>query len=197
MTLGHNLARFDAIVVPRPIQDYTNTRVLTMEFVPGRKVTSLGPLGGMDIDGEYLADVLFEAYLQQILADGFFHADPHPGNVLLTPDGGSRSSISAWCLGSPPMQDALLRILLAVSDGRGRDVAEVLIGIGDRARRLRRARLTRGIGRSSTSTRASRWASSRPVASSWSTRACSRRRAAAAAELAMLGKALLNLDQVA
>ena len=199
LTLGHNLARFDAIVVPRPIQDYTNTRVLTMEFVPGRKVTSLGPLGGMDIDGEYLADVLFEAYLQQILADGFFHADPHPGNVLLTPDGRVALIDLGMVSRVPrPMQDALLRILLAVSDGRGADVAEVLIGIGEQTADFDATIFAESIGALLDEHQNVSLAELQPgrVVMELS-------RIAADAglrtppTLAMLGKALLNLDQVA
>ena len=75
------------IVVPSPVEDYVTARVLTMEFVEGRKVTSIGPLAKMEIDGAPLADDLCHAYLKQILVDGFFHADPHPGNVFLTDDG--------------------------------------------------------------------------------------------------------------
>ena len=86
-TLHHNLRDCDRIVVPLPVHDYTTDVVLTMDFVDGRNLSSMGPLGLMDVDGPPLAAALFSAYLQQILIDGFFHADPHPGNVLVTPDG--------------------------------------------------------------------------------------------------------------
>ncbi|MDX6542030.1 MAG: ubiquinone biosynthesis protein, partial [Gaiellales bacterium] len=51
------------------------------EFVSGRKVTDVGPLGRLELDGSVLATQLFQAYLDQILVAGFFHADPHPGNL--------------------------------------------------------------------------------------------------------------------
>ncbi|MDQ1520989.1 MAG: ubiquinone biosynthesis protein, partial [Actinomycetota bacterium] len=82
-----NLAHYDRIVVPLPVDDYTTSRVLTMDWVPGRNLGSLGPLGRLELDGCDLADELFRAYLDQILVDGLFHADPHPGNVLITDDG--------------------------------------------------------------------------------------------------------------
>ena len=57
-----------------------------MEFIPGKKITDISPLRLMEIDGPGLADELFRSYLKQILVDGVFHADPHPGNVFLTDD---------------------------------------------------------------------------------------------------------------
>jgi len=85
--LGEKLAGFERIVVPQPIDDYSTGRVLTMDYIGGRKITKLGPLAILEMDGEGLAEELFRAYLKQILVDGFFHADPHPGNVFLTDDG--------------------------------------------------------------------------------------------------------------
>ena len=87
VTISDNLIDFDAIVIPQPVEDYTTSRVLTMDYIHGRKITDLDPLTRMDIDGAELAGQLFRAYLQQILVDGFFHADPHPGNVFLTDEG--------------------------------------------------------------------------------------------------------------
>src|SRR5688500_2151041 len=81
LTLKTNLARFERIFVPAPIDDYTSGRVLTMEYVAGQKITKLSPVVRVDIDGDALAEELFRAYLRQIIIDGFFHADPHPGNV--------------------------------------------------------------------------------------------------------------------
>jgi len=85
-TMREQLRDFPRVIVPAPIPDYCTSRVLTMEFVPGKKITELNPLGRMEFDGTALAEELFRAYLEQILVDGFFHADPHPGNVFITPD---------------------------------------------------------------------------------------------------------------
>ena len=120
------------MVVPSPVPDYVTSRVLTMEFVCGRKVTSLGPFARMDLDGAPLSEALCRAYLKQILVDGFFHADPHPGNVFVTQDG----RIALLDLGmvgriAPSMQESLLKLLLAISEGRGEDAAELAIRIGE------------------------------------------------------------------
>ena len=79
-TLGANLADHPRIVVPQPIARlHAPAIVLTMDYVDGRSIGNIGPLGLMELDGAALADALFSAYLDQILVDGFFHADPHPG----------------------------------------------------------------------------------------------------------------------
>ena len=83
LTLTRIVAPWPRLVVPQPVPDYSTGRVLTMDYVPGRKVTDLTPLGRTDLDGAPLVDDLFAAYLQQMLGDGFFHADPHPGNVQI------------------------------------------------------------------------------------------------------------------
>ncbi|HXG93729.1 MAG TPA: AarF/UbiB family protein [Blastocatellia bacterium] len=131
--MNRNLAEFNLIVVPRPVDDYTTSRVLTMDYIHGKKITSLSPLARMEINGAALADQLFKAYLKQILVDGFFHADPHPGNVFLTDDG----RIALIDLGmtahiAPDLQEKLLQMLLAISEGRSQDAASFAIRIGEK-----------------------------------------------------------------
>lgn len=129
--IARNLCDLDRIVVPLPVDDYTTERVLTMDWVRGRKVTALGPLARMEMEGAELADQLLEAYLKQVLVDGIFHADPHPGNVFLTDD----RRIALIDLGmvervTPRMQDSLLRLLLAASEGKGEDAADQALRMG-------------------------------------------------------------------
>lgn len=129
--IGANLAEFRRIVVPRPVGDYTTSRVLTMEYVAGTHVDSLSPVVKVDLEGEKLADELFRAYLKQVLVDGLFHADPHPGNVFLTHDG----RIGLLDLGmvgriAPPLQEKLLKLLLALADGDAATAAETALAIG-------------------------------------------------------------------
>lgn len=130
--MGRNLKDIDLIVVPRPIEDYTTSRVLTMERIHGRKITELSPLARIELNGPMLAEQLFRAYLQQILVDGFFHADPHPGNVFLTDD----KEIALIDLGMvgqilPEHQDNLLQLLLAISEGIGDKAAEFTRRLGE------------------------------------------------------------------
>ena len=129
--LADHMADLDLVLVPRPIDDYVTSRVLTMEFVAGRKITSMGPLARMELDGAPLAEALCRAYLQQILVDGFFHADPHPGNVLVTDDGRlALIDLGMVAQVAPSMQEELLKLVLAISEGRGEDAADLVVRIG-------------------------------------------------------------------
>jgi predicted unusual protein kinase regulating ubiquinone biosynthesis (AarF/ABC1/UbiB family) len=144
--LSENLTTFRRIVIPRPLDDYSSSRVLTMDFVRGRKITSITPLMRQDFDGLGLARELFRAYLHQIIVDGFFHADPHPGNVFLTDDG----RIALLDLGmvsrlSPARQDQLLKLLLAVSEGNGDRTATLALQIGDAQADVDEASLRRDV----------------------------------------------------
>jgi ubiquinone biosynthesis protein len=126
-----NLAGFARLVVPAPIEDYTTSRVLTMEYVPGTKITALSRAVLLDVDGAGVVEDLYAAYLKQVLVDGFFHADPHPGNILLTEDG----RLALLDLGmvarvTPRMQDALLQVLLGGSDGQADVVATYAMKLG-------------------------------------------------------------------
>src|SRR5688572_12055077 len=120
VTVGANLAEFPLITVPQPVTDYSSPSVLTMDYVRGQKITKLSPLARIDINGATLAEQLFRAYLKQVLVDGLFHADPHPGNVFITEDG-RLALLDLGMVGrtAPGMQEKLLKLLLAVAEGRG------------------------------------------------------------------------------
>ena len=129
--LRRNLAEFSAIVVPAPIEDYTTSRVLTMEYVSGTKITTLSPVALLELNGAALAEQLFRAYLKQILVDGFFHADPHPGNVLVT-DAGQIALLDLGMVGriAPGLQEPLLQLLLAISEGHSDDAVRFALKVG-------------------------------------------------------------------
>lgn len=91
---GSNAERFEAlygylpdIYVPQIYWDYTARRVLTMEWIEGTKLTQLTEIAKQGIDATYLVNIGVQCSLRQLLEHGFFHADPHPGNLLATPDG--------------------------------------------------------------------------------------------------------------
>jgi predicted unusual protein kinase regulating ubiquinone biosynthesis (AarF/ABC1/UbiB family) len=145
-TIGRNLAEFVDIVVPQPVDDFTTSRVLTMDYLSGTKVTDLTPLRLLEIDGPSLAEEIFSSYLKQILVDGIFHADPHPGNILLTKE----NQIALLDLGmigrvTRSFQDKFLRLLLASSDGRGELAAECAIRMGEPKPKFDRAEYFRRV----------------------------------------------------
>ncbi len=91
---GRNAERFAAlysylpeIYVPKIYWRYTGRRVLTMEWITGTKLTELDKIREQGIDATHLIDVGVQCSLRQLLEHGFFHADPHPGNLLAMPDG--------------------------------------------------------------------------------------------------------------
>lgn len=198
VTLSRIVAPWPRLVVPQPVPDYSTGRVLTMDYLPGRKVTEISPVARTDLDGAPLVDDLFAAYLQQILGDGFFHADPHPGNVLLTADGRlALLDVGMVARLTASARDCCVKLLLAVSDGNGEAAAGAFASLGtksedfdaDRFRIatsdlvLRSVELGHDLQAGAVVLEMTRIAGQ-----------CGLR---PAPEMALVGKALLNLDQVA
>ncbi len=128
--LKHILMRYDRIIVPAPIHDYSTSRVLTMDFVGGVSIKSAGALRRIELDGQALAADLLRAYLDQVLRHGFFHADPHPGNIMIADDG----RLALLDLGmvariGPEMRQQLMKLLIAITEGRGRESADHAIAM--------------------------------------------------------------------
>ena len=197
-TLGRNMEEFPHIRVVQPINDYTSRGVLTMTYLSGCKITDLSSVAHLDFDGAALAEELFRAYLKQILVDGFFHADPHPGNVFLTADG----CVGLLDLGmvgrvTPGMQESLIKLLLAVSEGRAEDAASVAIKISETTDEFDETTFRRRIGelvlemQDNTLRKMDIGRALLEVS-----RAAGETGLFAPAELTMLGKTLLQLDQI-
>jgi predicted unusual protein kinase regulating ubiquinone biosynthesis (AarF/ABC1/UbiB family) len=197
--LGRSLARFPRLVVPQPIADYTTSRVLTMDYVAGTKITDLSPVVLLEFGAADLADVLFAAYLHQVLADGFFHADPHPGNLLVTTDGRlGMIDVGMVARITPRMQDQLLQLLFAISEGRGDEAVEYAIRLGeprDDFRREHFARHVRDVVADHQEASLRDLQVGRLVLDM--TRVAAENGLRLPAELMMLGKTFLNLDEIA
>lgn len=147
MAVGRNLADLDRLYVPQPIDGYCTRRVLTMEFVAGTKITALSPLARIEMNGTQLADQLFRAYLKQVLVDGIFHADPHPGNIFLTPD----NHLALLDLGqvgrtTPGLQEHLLKLLIAISEGKSEQASDILVRMSETGADFNRTALERRMG---------------------------------------------------
>jgi predicted unusual protein kinase regulating ubiquinone biosynthesis (AarF/ABC1/UbiB family) len=198
MTLGKNLEKFERIIVPTPIDDYTSSRVLTMEYVTGIKITKLSDVAKLELPGKALADELFRAYLQQILIDGFFHADPHPGNVFVTDDG----RVALLDLGqvgyiAPRLQEHLTQLIFAVSEGRSDDVVSYALRVSEKTPDFDEMGFARAVA-DLVATQQDRTLQQVEVGKIVLNilEASGRFGLIVAPELSMLGKALLNLDQV-
>jgi ubiquinone biosynthesis protein len=198
VTIAHQLRDFDHIVVPLPVDDFTTARVLTMDYVAGTKITAVSRVEWTEVDGIALAEDLFRAYLQQILIDGVFHADPHPGNVLLTPDR-RIALIDLGMIGriSSTTQEQLFKLILAIGEGRGDAAAEILISLGERREDFNESEMRRAIadllGRFHRSTMREMNVGRVMLEMS---RSSSEHGLKMPPELALLGKTLLHLDEV-
>lgn len=198
-TLGELLQPYDRLLTAEPIDQWSGTRVLTMSLVEGRSLTTVEGGGGVPANAAAAVGQLFKAYLDQVLVHGVFHADPHPGNVLITPDGClALIDVGMTARVAPDLQEALLRMLVALGDGRGPEVADALERAGERLDDFDHGALTREVSALVVAT------AHTGVADLEVGRQLSRLTRVAVAcglrpapELAMVGKALLSLDDVA
>jgi ubiquinone biosynthesis protein len=196
--LGKMLTPWRRLVVSQPFADLTTSRVLTMDYVRGRKINEVPPLRLQDVNAPALAEELFEAYLHQVLVEGFFHADPHPGNLFVTDDG-RLALIDLGMVGRlpPERQERLLRLVLAVSDGRGEEAATLAARIGERLPDFDLRRFRQAVADVVTEHRGARL---QDIAIGRLMLAISRQAAEAGIrlppEMALLGKTLLQLDEI-
>lgn len=144
---GLHFADYPEIVVPQPVWDYTRDRLLVMDLVDGIKVTEITGLRRTEQNLGALAEAVMRAYLDMVFVHGDVHADPHPGNLLLTRD----SRIALLDLGMvahvpPRRREQLLKLLFAAVDGRGEDVAAEVIAMGTRLEGFDSGRYHREVG---------------------------------------------------
>ncbi|MDH7594192.1 MAG: AarF/UbiB family protein [Methanomicrobiales archaeon] len=85
--LASNLKNISKIKIPRIFWEYSRRKLLVMEYIEGVRIDDLDGIRVLGLDPKSIAEILLSAYLQQIFRDGFFHGDPHPGNILVTREG--------------------------------------------------------------------------------------------------------------
>lgn len=139
-TFAASFARSRRVHVPRVAWSRTTTRVLTLENVYAIKITDYDAITAAGIDRAQVADLLLDTYLKQIFEDGFFHADPHPGNLFVTPVPASKERKAGWKLTFVDFG-----MVGTVVPELRQGLREILIGIGTRdAGRLVKAYQTLG-----------------------------------------------------
>jgi predicted unusual protein kinase regulating ubiquinone biosynthesis (AarF/ABC1/UbiB family) len=122
-----NFAESKRIHVPRVVWSQTTKRVLTLENVYAIKITDYDAITAAGIDRADVAKVLFKTYLKQIFEDGFFHADPHPGNLFVTPKPGADSDTVHWQLTFVDFG-----MVGTVPQALGAGLRDLMIGVGTR-----------------------------------------------------------------
>ena len=125
-----NFKNWSDIHVPAIYWNATTSKVMTMEFIHGSKVTDVDQLIARNVSPEKVNRMLIKTYLKQLLEDGFFHADPHPGNLLVMPDG----RIAFFDFGmvgriSPELQSKMIDAFFHVVSKDAGGIAEDLIAL--------------------------------------------------------------------
>lgn len=119
--LARNMAQFDTIHIPHVYADLSTGKVMTMEYMPGVKINDVKRIDEAGWNRSQLARDFVQAMIKQALFDGFFHADPHPGNVLVDLDDGKISFLDMGLMGELTRMQrmALGDVLLSMVEGDG------------------------------------------------------------------------------
>ncbi|AFZ00013.1 ABC1 kinase family protein [Calothrix sp. PCC 6303] len=130
-TFRRNFRGYNWVKVPRVYWRYASSRVLTLEYLPGIKVTQYEALEAAGLDRKVLARQSAEAYLHQLLDSGFFHADPHPGNIAVSSEGalifydfGMMGQIKS------NVRESLMETLFGVASKDGDRVLQSMVDLG-------------------------------------------------------------------
>jgi predicted unusual protein kinase regulating ubiquinone biosynthesis (AarF/ABC1/UbiB family) len=130
-TFRRNFRAYDWVNVPRVYWRYATSRVITLEYLPGIKISQYEALEAAGVDRKAIARYGAQAYLHQLLNNGFFHADPHPGNLAVSPDGalifydfGMMGTIKA------NVREGLMETLFGIAQKDGSRVVASLIDLG-------------------------------------------------------------------
>ena len=130
-TFRRNFRDQDWVLVPRVFWRYASPRVLTLEYMPGIKISHYDALEAAGLDRRRLAHLGARAYLHQLLEDGFFHADPHPGNIAVSP-GGSLIFYDFGMMGrvQPVTRERLMITFLGIAQRDSDLVVASLVDLG-------------------------------------------------------------------
>jgi predicted unusual protein kinase regulating ubiquinone biosynthesis (AarF/ABC1/UbiB family) len=130
-TFRRNFRGYDWVNVPKVYWRYTTSRVLTLEYLPGIKISQYEALEAAGLDRKIIARQGAQAYLLQLLNNGFFHADPHPGNIAISASGalifydfGMMGRIKS------NIREGLMQTLFGIAQKDGDRVVQSLIDLG-------------------------------------------------------------------
>ena len=130
--LKRNMSSFKHLYIPEAIEDYSTSKILTMEFVEGRKVTKIHPIKRIDDNLEPIVDDLVQGFLKQVVQDGMAHGDPHPGNIHITQENQLAFMDLGMVVRFPKsLQEQILRLLLGISNYDSEQVTKVLLNMSN------------------------------------------------------------------
>jgi ubiquinone biosynthesis protein len=143
------MSDFDYVSIPKIYGTYCTSKVITMEFMQGVKMTQIEAMDAAGIDRQDLARKLIRIMNKQVLLDGFFHGDPHPGNVLVDLDSGQIIFLDLGMMGqmTDEQRMALFDIIWSLKYGESRDLTNILQRLSTRHKEFNEEDLNRDIDR--------------------------------------------------
>lgn len=120
--LARNMETVSGVVVPKAFPALSSSRVLTMEFLEGVKITNVQAMHEVDLVTSAIGEIILRALIKQLLIDGFFHADPHPGNVLVNLETGTVGFLDMGMMGEVDLAKRL-QLINVLMVARQRDPA--------------------------------------------------------------------------
>jgi ubiquinone biosynthesis protein len=147
--LKHAMSRFEDVLIPTIYGDYSTSKVITMQYVDGVKMTQVEQIEAAGIDREELARRFIRAMNQQVLLDGFFHGDPHPGNILVNLETSEIIFLDLGMMGQMTQEQrlALFDVIWSLKNGDAPGLTRILIRLSTAARPVDEAGLTKDIDR--------------------------------------------------
>ena len=143
-----NLPSDSPVRVPRVHAELTTSRVLVMEWLDGRSVREASHVVSLGVDRDQLADTLLRTMMQQMLVDGRYHADPHPGNVMVLSDGGlGLIDFGATGVVDPLQQAAIRDVMVGISNHDPEMLRQALLRVATLRRRVDDEELERALAR--------------------------------------------------
>ena len=139
------MTRFPEIHVPLVWDELSGERVLTMEFVNGIKISKADELRAAGFDTTALGTVFIRAIIKQVLVDGFFHGDPHPGNILADPISKQIIFLDLGLVGqlNPQQRVDLLGLIYSIKEVDIQGIGDGLMALGKPTREFDEATLPR------------------------------------------------------
>lgn len=139
-----NLEQFNArfadnphVTIPRPYESYSTSRILTMDYVEGTKLSNVNSIDDPNLDRDELARHGVDIYLDMIFTDGFFHADPHPGNIVVLP--GNRIGLLDFGMVArieEGLREDIEDLLISIANGDSERLTTLILRIGNAPRDL-------------------------------------------------------------
>src|SRR5215469_4651413 len=144
--IGKQIAEFKLLTTPTVYSEYTSRRVLTLSFVHGRNLAEVSREELNELDSRAIAKELLSAYLKQMVIEGVFHCDPHPGNIFLADDG-RLALMDFGMIGrfDADQKDKIILLLLAFSERLGERVADTYLEMIEMPRDVDRRAFTQDV----------------------------------------------------